>query len=129
MNVGLPGAGIGGLFYLLCALAMPIKEVILTVTRPEHKFRYRLVVTQLSIAIGIVLGVIAMYQLVSNVLGLDLSIETHSDSIIFYSLLPVLISLGLLLIILTSVRLVGLFSSPHKYPVASKRHDADGSYK
>ena len=129
MNVGLPGAGIGGLFYLLCALAMPIKEVILTVTRPEHKFRYRLVATQLSIVIGIVLGVIAMYQLVSNVLGLDLSIETHSDSIIFYSLLPVLISLGLLLIILTSVRLVGLFSSPHKYPVASKSHDADESYR
>jgi cellulose synthase/poly-beta-1,6-N-acetylglucosamine synthase-like glycosyltransferase len=27
MNAGLPGAGIGGHFYLLCALATPIKEV------------------------------------------------------------------------------------------------------
>ena len=117
MNVGLPGAGIGGIFYLLCALAMPIKEVFLTITRPGHKFRYRLVTRQLSIVIGIVLGVIAIYKLVSNVFGFDLSLSVRTDSIIFYSLLPVLISFGLLLIILTSVRLAGLFSSPHKSPV------------
>jgi hypothetical protein len=117
MNVGLPGAGIGGLFYLLCALAMPIKEVFLTITRPGHKFRYRLIATQLSIAIGIVLGVVAIYKLVSSVLGVDLSFSVHSDSIMFYSLLPVLISFGLLLVILTSVRLVGFFSNPHKSPL------------
>ena len=117
MNVGLPGAGIGGLFYLLCALVMPIKEVFLTITRPKHKFRYRLIATQLSIAIGIVLGIIAIYKLVSNVLGVDLLLSVHADSIIFYSLLPVLISFGLLLVILTLVRLVGFFSSPHKSPL------------
>ena len=117
MNVGLPGAGVGGLFYLLCALAMPIKEVFLTITRPEHKFRYRLIATQLSIVIGIVSGVIAIYKLVSNVLGIDLSFTAHTDSIILYSLLPVMISFGLLLVILTSVRLMSFFSSPHKYPL------------
>jgi hypothetical protein len=119
MNVGLPGAGIGGLFYLICALAMPVKEVFLTITRPEHRFRYRLIIMQLSIVAGIVSGVIAIYKLVNNVFGfnLSLSIRPDSTSIIFYSLLPVLISLGLLLIILTSVRLVGFFSSPHKSPL------------
>ena len=117
MNVGLPGAGVGGLFYLLCALAMPIKEVFLTITRPEHKFRYRLIATQLSIVIGIVSGVIAIYKLVSNVLGIDLSFTAHTDSIILYSLLPVMISFGLLLVILTSVRLMSFFSSPHKSPL------------
>ena len=127
MNVGLPGAGIGGLFYLLCALAMPIKEVFLTITRPGHKFRYRLIATQLSIVIGIVSGVIAIYKLFSNVFGFDLSLSASTDSIVFYSLVPVLISFGLLLIILTSVRLVAFFSSPHKSPVASKSHNADGN--
>lgn len=117
MNVGLPGAGIGGLFYLLCALAMPIKEVFLTITRPGHKFRYRLIAVQLGIVTGIVTGVIAIYKLVSNVFEYDLSLSASADSIIFYSLLPVLISFGLLLIILTSVRLVGFFSSPHKSPI------------
>jgi len=117
MNVGLPGAGIGGLFYLLCALAMPFKEVFLTITRRGHKFRYRLIATQLSIATGIVLGVIAIYKLVSNVLGIDLSFTVHTNSIIFYSLLPVMISFGLLLVILTLVRLMSFFSSPHKSPL------------
>jgi hypothetical protein len=117
MNVGLPGAGIGGLFYLLCALGMPVKEVFLTITRPGHKFRYRLIATQLGIVIGIVAGVIAIYKLVNNVFGFDLSLPARTDSIMFYSLLPVLISFGLLLIILTSVRLVSFFSSPHKFPL------------
>ena len=117
MNVGLPGAGIGGLFYLLCALAMPIKEVFLTITRPGHKFRYRLIATQLGIVIGIVAGVVAIYKLINTVFGFDLSLPAGTDSMLFYSLLPVLVSFGLLLIILTSVRLVSFFSSPHKSPV------------
>jgi hypothetical protein len=117
MNVGLPGAGIGGLFYLLCALAMPIKEVFLTITRPNHKFRYRLVATQLGIVFGIVAGVFAIYKLIRNVLGLELSNPAPLDSIMIYSLLPVMISFGLLLIILISVRLAGFFSSPQKSPV------------
>jgi len=119
MNIGLPGAGIGGLFYLLCALAMPVKEVFLTITRPEHQFRYRLITRQLCIVTGIVSGVIVIYKLVNTVFNfnLSLSVPTDSASLIFYSLLPVLISLGLLLTILTSVRLAGFFSSPHKSPL------------
>ena len=116
MNVGLPGAGIGGLFYVLCALAMPVKEVYLTITRPKHKFRYRLVATQLGIVTGIVASVFAIYKLLRNVFGLELSNPAPTDSIMFYSLLPVLISFGLLLIILISVRLAGFFLSPQKSP-------------
>ena len=41
----------------------------------------------------------------------------HTDSIIFYSLLPVMISFGLLLLILTLVRLMSFFSNPHKSPL------------
>jgi Na+/H+ antiporter NhaD/arsenite permease-like protein len=88
MNVGLPGAGIGGIFYLLCALAMPDKEVFLTITRPRHKFRYRLVTRQLSIVIGIVSVVFFIYKLANNVFGFNLSLSASagSTSIIFYSL-------------------------------------------
>ena len=114
MNVGLPGAGIGGLFYLLCALAMPFKEVFLTITKPTHKFRYRLVATQLGIVTGIVAGVFAIYELLRNVFGLELSNPAATDSIMFYSLLPLLISFGLLLTSLISVRLAGFFSSPQR---------------
>ena len=102
MNIGLPGAGVGGLYYLACTSFMPIKEIYLCLTKSEHKFRYRLVITQLGIACGIVLGLIAMYLLVSNVFGLNLSLADNSggEQLWFYSLLPVLISLGLLLVLL-----------------------------
>lgn len=116
MNAGLPGAGIGGIFYILFALAIPFKEIYLTLRVPTHRFRYRLVVTQLSIVAGIVLGVVAIYKLVNDVFGYDLSIsvQTGGPCILFYSLLPVLISFGLLLIILCSVRLVAFMSSPRE---------------
>ena len=117
MNVGLPGAGIGGIFYLLCALAMPVKEAFLTITIPRHKFRYRLIARQLSIAIGVVSGVVTIYKLFSNIFGFDISLSTQTDSIIIFSLLPVWIGFGLLLIILTSVRVVGFFSTPRKSPL------------
>jgi hypothetical protein len=117
MNVGLPGAGIGGLFYLLCALFMPVKETFLAITRPGHCFRYRLVATQLGIAIGIVSGVIAVYELASSVFRVELSLTVGTGSILFYSLLPVLISLGLLLTVLATARIAGLFSGPHKSPL------------
>ncbi len=84
---------------------MPVKEVYLTITRPKHKFRYRLVATQL----GIVAGVFAIYKLLRNMFGLELSNPAPTDSIMFYSLLPVLISFGLLLIILISVGLRASF--------------------
>jgi hypothetical protein len=119
MNVGLPGAGIGGLFYLICTVLMPFKEVFLTLTKPEHKFRYRLILTQLSIVSGIVGGIIIIYMLVSHLFGLDPSfpVSINNSSVLFYSLLPVLISLGLLLLILSLMRIVAFFSTPHKTPL------------
>jgi uncharacterized membrane protein len=109
MNIGLPGVGIAGIFYLLCALTMPFKEVFLTITKSNHKFRYRLVTTQLSIAVGIVIGIIAIYKLVSYAFGFDPSFSV--------AMLTILISFSLLLVILTSMRLVAFYSSPHKTPL------------
>ena len=112
MNIGLPGAGVGGLYYLACTSFMPIKEVYLCLTKPDHKFRYRLVISQLAIASGIVLGLIAMYLLLNNVFGLHLSLADNagSESLLFYSLLPVLISLGLLLILLSLIEVAAFFA-------------------
>ncbi|MBQ0718646.1 MAG: hypothetical protein KBT88_00435 [Gammaproteobacteria bacterium] len=120
MNIGLPGAGIGGLYYLLCTSLMPFKELFLTLTVAEHKFRYRLVFTQVSIAVGIVIGLVAMYQVASNVLGLDLSLAAGMDgeSQLFYATLPVLISLGLLLLILMLVEVAAFFQK-RKAPARS----------
>jgi hypothetical protein len=57
MNVGLPGTGIGGVFYLLSALWMPFHELYQTVRRRSRPQRMRLIFVQLSIALGIIAGI------------------------------------------------------------------------
>lgn len=56
MTVGLPGAGIGGLFYLLAALAMPVRETWLTLTGRSSRARWGVVLQQLALAGSIVGG-------------------------------------------------------------------------
>ncbi len=105
MNVGLPGAGIGGLYYLICTAIMPFKEIFMTLTKPKHAFRYRLVFSQLSIASGIILGFIGIYKLLSTLFKTDLSLHVSINHIGFlpsYSL-PVVISLALLVFILVVI--------------------------
>ena len=57
MNAGLPGTGIGGVFYLLSALWMPFHELHKTLRRKSRPQRMRLILVQLSIALGIIVGI------------------------------------------------------------------------
>jgi len=108
MNVGLPGAGIGGLYYLICTAVMPFKEIFMTLTKPKHQFRYRLVFSQLSIASAIVLGFINIYKLLNTLFKAELSLQVSINNISFlpsYSL-PIFISLALLIFILVVIELL-----------------------
>ena len=64
MTVGLPGTGIGGVFYLLSALFMPIQEIVKTVQGKSSISSWLLVLRQLSMGILIIcamwgLGIVA----------------------------------------------------------------------
>ena len=56
MVAGLPGTGIGGMFYLLSALLMPLKELINTFCGRSNKSRWKLVGSQTGLALGIIAG-------------------------------------------------------------------------
>jgi dTDP-glucose pyrophosphorylase len=56
MIAGIPGTGIGGFFYMITALWMPVREVGLRVRKRDHPGRWRLVGVQLGIAAGIIAG-------------------------------------------------------------------------
>ena len=73
MTAGLPGTGIGGVFYLLSALLMPLVELVKTLRGQSSKSRWLLVIRQLAMASGIIAG---MWML-GIVLGLLL--ETQPD--------------------------------------------------
>ena len=53
MTAGLPGVGIGGIFYLASAIMMPVRSLVATVTGRAHEARWRVAMQQASIAAGI----------------------------------------------------------------------------
>jgi hypothetical protein len=57
MNAGLPGAGIGGLFYVLSALWMPFRELSLTVSGRSSLRRWGAVGRQVGLAAAVVTAV------------------------------------------------------------------------
>jgi hypothetical protein len=60
MNPGLPGAGIGGLFYILSALWMPVCE-LWRLRRGDVPGQWPLVARQFAIAVGIVLAMSGVF--------------------------------------------------------------------
>jgi len=53
MTVGIPGVGFGGIFYLIGALFMPIREAVKTLRGESNFERWVVVATQWSLAAGI----------------------------------------------------------------------------
>lgn len=56
MTAGLPGVGIGGIFYLASAIMMPMRSLVATVTGRAHEARWRVALQQASIAVGILVA-------------------------------------------------------------------------
>ena len=49
-NAGLPGTGLGGLFYVVLAIAMPVVELVATVRGRSSPARWRFVAAQFGLA-------------------------------------------------------------------------------
>lgn len=105
MNIGLPGTGIGGLFYLLSVLVMLIWEILLTIRSRSSLKRWALVSKQVSHAVGIILaigltgfllGLLIPRGIAANLSGINTnsSISTNAR---FVFLSPFLFLFGVLL--------------------------------
>lgn len=70
MNPGLPGTGIGGLFYILSALWMPICEVRRR-WRGDAAMQWPLVARQFAIAVGTVAAMTGVFWALDTALMLD----------------------------------------------------------
>lgn len=57
MTAGIPGVGIGGLFYLLSALLMPVDEAARAVRRSATPSRWSIVLRQSLLALWIVVSI------------------------------------------------------------------------
>jgi len=69
MTAGIPGTGLGGFFYLLCALLMPFHELIsLCAKRDKKKPRWNMVLRQTGSALAVLLGIWATGWLLGHLM-------------------------------------------------------------
>jgi hypothetical protein len=69
MNAGMPGTGMGGLFYMLVAACMPVREARTFTQGSSLRSHWRLVVRQVSMAVIIALTMWATGEVVGRVIA------------------------------------------------------------
>lgn len=74
MVVGIPGTGIGGLFYLLAAAFMPLRELVLLVQGRSSLARWRFIAMQWAMIAGMLAslwGAMWLFKRLASWTGLD----------------------------------------------------------
>lgn len=109
MNPGIPGTGISGLFYILCALLMPVIELWRAARRGSLSGgQWRLAFTQAAIAAGIVAAMSMVFVLLDFVVlyffGPDAGLRIGPSR-----WLPVVSTLGVLIFVLVTMQITRLF--------------------
>ena len=125
MTAGMPGTGIGGVFYLISALFMPFFELYRTLQGRSSVTRWLLVSRQLTMSLCIVVGMwllgLALGVLIKGGPQLDIVHELHGHvsahveritTLNVFHLAPVLISCGTLLFILSVTHILRLVYRP-----------------
>lgn len=121
MNVGLPGTGLGGLFYLLTALLMPLVELIQTLRGRTAWRRWLIAVQQAGLASGILAGLwatgfVMRRRLATAIAHLPAASRVQAAGVV--STIPTFFTVGLLLAALTVVEILGLFATRyHERPM------------
>ncbi len=114
MTPGLPGTGIGGLFYLLLVLFMPLREVFRIQRGRGDRFRWRVIGAMLGLAGGILAALWLEAWVLFKVLGLrELSFlaspgisAEQAARLARAASVATLASLGLVMVALTVMRLL-----------------------
>lgn len=126
MTAGLPGTGIGGVFYLLSALFMPLVELFLTLRGKSSIARWLLVIRQLVMAAGILGGMWVMGATAGLIFdlfiaevpdpGLARDLHNHIAQTAFrvniFHIAPVLMSIATLSVILAATHILRFFIRP-----------------
>lgn len=117
MNAGLPGTGIGGVFYLLSALWMPFHGIYKTLTEKNQPQRLRLIFSQVGLALGVIAGIwLAGWMLGELLVAKRAWLSSKPDEVIAATgampnaikMTMVFLTIGLLLIVMGSVHVLKL---------------------
>lgn len=112
MNVGLPGTGIGGLFYIITALLMPFFELVQLARGRSSAARWRGVAEQAGMALAILASLWATAWILTQLLPKSILLQLHlavSHINGLFGVTPTLVTLGTLGGVLVAVELLSLF--------------------
>lgn len=119
MIAGMPGIGISGIFYLLCACLMPVIELVHLAHGKSSKKRWQLVTTQFAYFCGIMastwllgLALGAMLQYLHSLFGGE---QTQAN---LFRLTPMALSLLTLSAVLGIIHLTNFFIRKRKKAMA-----------
>jgi hypothetical protein len=125
-NAGLPGTGLGGLFYILLALAMPVVEVYRTLRGRSSADRWREVGTQFALACGIIAmmaGTVVAYLKVADAPS---PFGLHGTDL---ALAPVVLAAALLTVLVVTLRVWARMVGPVADPVVDSGAQEPGRHK
>jgi hypothetical protein len=130
MTVGLPGVGIGGIFYLASALLMPVRSLVAVLTGRAEEARWPVALRQAALAISILCALTATGWALGSVIGIffpevvrvgGVAAPGHVRSVVRMSAL--VLSFGTLSAVLALVQLlrVALPAKPTERNLLGKR--------
>jgi hypothetical protein len=136
MFAGLPGIGVGTLFYVLIAIWMPIREIAVVAQGQSSWARWRLIGTQLVFACGILASVAVADRLLLWMLGggqsgsvgparwLNDQLGAHAPQSILAA--PIAASMILLAVVLLTVEGLRVIMQPgDAEPLRQPEHETD----
>lgn len=107
MTAGLPGSGIGGLFYLISALAMPVVELWRAARGRANPDRQRVALRQ-SVMAAAIIGVVWLTGLALALLHLTNPARDATGALRLLWVAPGLIAFGTLATVLLAVELLAV---------------------
>lgn len=110
MVAGMPGTGIGGLFYLLIALWMPIRELYFIVRKQSSPERWRIVKRHIFLTLCLIMGMWATGELIGRLL-LHLRIINGQSAHNILRLSPFLLMLATLMFVYLVVQVIRFYVS------------------
>ena len=108
MVAGLPGTGIGGIFYLLSAVCMPTREIPRLIRGKSSFRRWKLIMKQWGLSSGIMIGFWITGCVLAMIIPSNMYLEKTSSHNVL-KIKPLIITVYVLLIVLTVVEISRFF--------------------
>ncbi|MBJ7359832.1 hypothetical protein [Nocardioides sp.] len=99
-NAGLPGTGLGGLFYVLLAFWMPVAELPRTLRGQSSRARWRRIGSQFALACGIVAAVSSTAVASVSVAGTDTGLGVPAPLLVLGPVAVAVVLLSVLVAVL-----------------------------